>query len=113
MLGELGRQDIPVAVGIPTHATNVFAQRRYAEGGLALTSHPGALDFIAEQIRHYPGQITLIAIGPLVNVGALIDREPEIFRKLRRVVLMGGSIIEIPATFNIFRRADRSRNGIF
>ena len=33
MLGELGRQDIPVAVGIPTHATNVFTQRRYAEGG--------------------------------------------------------------------------------
>jgi inosine-uridine nucleoside N-ribohydrolase len=93
MLGELGRQDIPVAVGIPTHATNVFTQRRYAEGGhFGRASHPGALDFIAEQIRRYPGQITLIAIGPLVNVGALIDREPETFRKLRRVVLMGGSI---------------------
>ena len=93
MLGELGRQDIPVAVGIPTHATNVFTQRRYAEGGhFARSSHPGAVDFIAEQIRHYPGQITLIAIGPLMNVGALIDKEPETFRKLRRVVLMGGSI---------------------
>jgi inosine-uridine nucleoside N-ribohydrolase len=93
MLGELGRQDIPVAVGIPTHATNVFTQRRYAEGGhFARATHPAAVDFIAEQIRRYPGQITLIAIGPLMNVGALIDREPETFRKLRRVVLMGGSI---------------------
>src|SRR5208337_2349574 len=93
LLGELGRQDIPVAVGIPTHATNVFTQRRYAEGGhFARASHPGAVDFIAQQIRRYPGQITLIAIGPLVNVGALIDKDPETFRKLRGVVLMGGSI---------------------
>src|ERR1019366_2213127 len=33
MLGECGRQGIPVAVGRPTHATNVFTQRRYAENG--------------------------------------------------------------------------------
>ena len=93
MLGELGRKDIPVAVGAPTHATNVFTQRRYAAGGhFAQATHPAAVDFIAEQIRRYPGQITLIAIGPLMNVGALIDKEPETFRKLRRVVLMGGSI---------------------
>jgi purine nucleosidase len=92
-LGEVGRQDIPVAVGTPTHATNVFTQRRYAEGGkFARASNPGAVDFILEQIRRYPGQITLGAIGPLMNVGALIDKEPETFRKLRRVVLMGGSI---------------------
>lgn len=93
MLGELGRQDITVAVGPPTHATNVFSQRRYAEGGhFARASHPGVVDFIADQIRRYPGQIALVAIGPLMNVGALIDKEPETFRKLRRVVLMGGSI---------------------
>jgi inosine-uridine nucleoside N-ribohydrolase len=93
MLGELGRQDIPVAMGTPTHATNVFTQRRYAEGGhFARASHPGAVDFILDHIRRYPGQVTLIAIGPLMNVGALIDKEPQTFRKLRRVVLMGGSI---------------------
>jgi purine nucleosidase len=93
LLGEAGRQDIPVAVGTPTHASNQFTQRRYAEGGhFARASHPKAVDFILEQIRRYPGQITLIAIGPLMNVGALIDKEPETFRKLRRVVLMGGSI---------------------
>ena len=93
MLGELGRKDIPVAVGAPTHATNVFTQRRYAAGGhFAQATHPAAVDFIAEQIRRYPGQITLIAIGPLINVGALVEKEPETFRKLRRVVLMGGSI---------------------
>lgn len=92
-LGELGHPNIPVAAGTPTHATNVFTQRAYAEGGhFARPSHPAALDLLTQQINLYPGQITLIAIGPLNNVGALIDAHPETFRKLKRVVLMGGSI---------------------
>jgi len=93
LLGETGRQDIPVATGTPTVTKSMFTQRRYAEAGRsARTSHPKAVDFILDQIRRYPSEITLIAIGPLMNVGALIDKDPETFRKLRRVVLMGGSI---------------------
>jgi purine nucleosidase len=95
MLGEVNRLDIPVAVGTatPTPANNHFTQRRYAEGAhFARLSHPKAVDFILEQIRRYPGQITLVAIGPLMNLGAVMDKDPETFRKLRRVVLMGGSI---------------------
>ena len=92
-LGEVGRQDIPVAMGIPTHTSNLLTQRRYAEGGhFAKASRPRAVDFILEQIRLYPDQITLVAIGPLINVGALVDKNAETFRKLRQVVLMGGSI---------------------
>lgn len=94
LLGEAGREDIPVAMGTPTQTNNPFTQRRYAEGGhFARSAHPQAVEFILEQIRRYPGQITLVAIGPLVNVGALIDKDPEAFRKLHRVVLMGGSIV--------------------
>src|SRR5437667_6585014 len=53
-LGEVGRQDIPVAVGIPTHTSNLLTQRRYAEGGhFAKASRPRAVDFILEQIRLY------------------------------------------------------------
>lgn len=93
MLGEAGRQDIPVAVGIPTHAPNPMSQRRYGEGGhFGRASHPQAIDFILDQIRRNPGDITLVGIGPLVNVGALIDRDAQTFRKLKRVVIMGGSI---------------------
>lgn len=93
LLGETGHPDIPVAAGAPTKASNTFTQRAYAEGGrFARTSHPKAVDFILEQIRKNPGQITLVAIGPLVNVGELIDRDAATFRKLRRIVLMGGSI---------------------
>ncbi len=39
-----------------------------------------------------PGQITLVAVAPLTNVGVLIRKDPETFRKLKRVVLMGGSV---------------------
>lgn len=93
LLGEAGREDIPIAVGSPTQAASSFTQHRFAERGLfARASHPNAADFILDQIRRYPNQITLIALGPLVNVGALIDKDPQTFRKLRRVVLMGGSI---------------------
>ena len=93
LLGEVGRADIPVAVGNPTETNSSLTQRRYADGGrFAKPSHPKAVDFILGQIRRYPHQITLVAIGPLVNVGALIDKDADTFRKLRRVVLMGGSI---------------------
>ena len=93
LLGEVGRQDIPVAAGTPTSFKSNFTQRKYAEGGhFAKPSHPNSTDFILDQIRRNSNQVTLVAIGPLVNIGALIDKDADTFRKLRRVVLMGGSI---------------------
>ncbi len=93
LLGEAGREDIPVAAGIPTPPKSPLTQRPYAEHGhFARATHPDAVNFILEQIRRYPGEITLVAIGPLMNVGALIDKDPETFRKLKRVVMMGGSV---------------------
>jgi purine nucleosidase len=93
MLGEAGRPDIPVAAGAATHAPNTLSQRRYGEGShFARASHPAAVDFILDQIRKNPGEITLVCIGPLINVGAMIDKDPQTFRKLKRVVIMGGSI---------------------
>lgn len=92
-LGEVGRTGILVLAGKRTETKNPMSQRRYAEGGhFAKSSHGDAADFILAQIRKYPGEITLIGIGPLVNVGAAIDRDAVTFRKLKRVVIMGGSI---------------------
>ncbi|HKV61294.1 MAG TPA: nucleoside hydrolase [Candidatus Acidoferrum sp.] len=92
-LAEVGHPEIPVAAGAPTTPKSMFTQRRYAENNrFAKASHPDAVAFILDQIRRNPGQITLIAIGPLMNVGAAIDKDPETFRKLKRVVMMGGSI---------------------
>jgi inosine-uridine nucleoside N-ribohydrolase len=94
MLGELGHGDVPVAMGTPAAVNlNAFTQRRYAEGGgFARPSHPGSVDFVLDQARKYPGQVTLVAIGPLPNVGAMIDKDRDAFRKLKRVVIMGGNV---------------------
>jgi inosine-uridine nucleoside N-ribohydrolase len=92
LLAETGNAGIPVAVGIATQSKTPFSQAAWAQGGAAAKTHPPAVDFLLEQIRNKPGEITLVAIGPLTNVGAAIDRDPDTFKKLKRVVLMGGSI---------------------
>jgi purine nucleosidase len=101
LLGEAGRQDIPVAVGIATSSTaSTAGQFRFGRGGhFARATHPNAVEFILGQIHRYPGEITLVAIGPLDNVGALIDKDLQTFRKLKRVVLMGGSVQAIPPDY--------------
>jgi inosine-uridine nucleoside N-ribohydrolase len=91
-LGEVGRGDIPVLAGKSTAAKNPMSQRRYGDSHFAKASHGDAVEFLLDQIRKYPGEITLIAIGPLMNVGAAIDKDAATFRKLKRVVLMGGSV---------------------
>jgi len=90
-LGAIGRADIPVAAGVATPHNNFFTQAAYAHQAPE-RKHPDAVAFLLEQIRAHPGQITLIAIGPLFNIQAAIDRDPATFRQLRRVVIMGGSI---------------------
>ena len=92
-LGELGHAEIPVLAGKATATKNPMSQRKYGDSShFTRDSHGDAVDFLLAQIRKYPGQITLVAIGPLLNVGAAIDRDAETFRKLKRVVLMGGSV---------------------
>lgn len=90
-LAAAGRTDIPVAAGTPTPHSNVFTQAAYAEQEPD-HKHADGVTFLLDQIRSHPGQITLIAIGPLVNVGEAIQRDPATFGKLNRVVMMGGSV---------------------
>jgi inosine-uridine nucleoside N-ribohydrolase len=93
LLCETGRTDIPVAVGIEKHAPGqgAFSQARWAERQPP-KEHPAAVDFLLGQIQQHPGEITLIGIGPLTNVGAAIAHDPATFKKLKRIVIMGGSV---------------------
>lgn len=103
--------NIPVIPGLPTPHDNVFTQAAYAshqpdvgcvvsipttnkeeEAAARERKHDDAAGFLLRQIRAHPGEITLIAIGPLFNIQAAIERDPATFRKLKRVVMMGGSI---------------------
>lgn len=92
-LDSVGRSDIPVVAGVETAPRTKFTQAKYAESGDAKQVQPeSAPDFILEEIRKHPGEITLIAIGPQTNLGAAIDKDPATFRKLKRIVMMGGSV---------------------
>jgi inosine-uridine nucleoside N-ribohydrolase len=92
LLAETGSASITVAEGIHTQSKTPFSQARWAQAGPPAKSHPKAVDFLLDSIRKNPGEITLVAIGPLTNIGAAIDRDAATFKKLKRVVLMGGSI---------------------
>ena len=89
-LAAVGRTEIPVLAGVKTESTH-FTQAAYARQWPP-HGHGDAVEFLLRQIRAHPGEITLIAIGPLFNIQAAIEKDPVTFRKLRRVVMMGGSI---------------------
>ncbi len=90
-LNAAGRGDVPVFQGPKTIARSDFTQRKWAEGSPDRT-YPDAIEFMLDTIRKNPGQITLVSVAPLTNVGALIEKDPKTFRKLKRVVIMGGSV---------------------
>lgn len=50
-----------------------------------------AVDFLRKTIREHPGEVTLLAIGPLTNLAVLFTLDPEIPSLLKELVLMGGN----------------------
>ncbi|HZD48500.1 MAG TPA: nucleoside hydrolase [Silvibacterium sp.] len=88
-----GFETVPVAAGVPTQPKTTFTQMLYTTGGQLIPAQRlSGPDFILDEIRKHPGQITLIAIGPQTNLGAAIVKDPATFRKLKRIVMMGGSV---------------------
>lgn len=90
-LKSVGRSDIPIFGGPMTKTNNLMTQAAYAKRDPEKKFGDGA-GFILREAREHPGQITLIGIGPLFTVQAAIERDPAAFKKLKRVVIMGGSI---------------------
>jgi purine nucleosidase len=50
-----------------------------------------AIDYIIDTVRADPGQITLVATGPLTNIALAVKREPRLTDWVREFVIMGGS----------------------
>ena len=96
LLQRLGRTDVPVAVGRPTSpvpANRIDYQFAWAEDFDAYQPVAApAVEFLADVIRRNPNEITLVAVGPLQNVGDLVRQHPDVVRLVKRVVLMSGSI---------------------
>lgn len=99
---ELCGADTPVIAGAASPmardletAQNVHGQDGMGDIGLDLQGRapaPGwAPQFIVDTIRENPGEITLVAIGPLTNLAIALLWAPDIADKVERVVIMGGT----------------------
>ena len=53
-----------------------------------------APEFIIAQAKQNPGDITLIAVGPLTNVAKALELEPDLPSLLKSLVIMGGALDE-------------------
>jgi inosine-uridine nucleoside N-ribohydrolase len=53
-----------------------------------------AADRIVDLVRAYPGEITLLAIGPLTNLALALRAAPDIAGLVAQVVVMGGAFGE-------------------
>ncbi|MBO3748222.1 nucleoside hydrolase [Streptosporangiaceae bacterium NEAU-GS5] len=110
----LGFRDTPVVPGSAgallrsrIHAAHVHGDSGLGAARLpepALAAADGhAADFIIETLR--PGDVTLVAIGPLTNVALAVRKEPRIVDWARELVILGGSYTRGNATpaaeFNI------------
>ena len=68
---------------------------------------PGhAIDYIVDTVGAAPGEITLVATGPLTNIGLALTREPRLATWVKDFVIMGGSAsrgnMNHAAEFNIW-----------
>ena len=91
MLEIANRRDIPVYVGADmplVHARSGFATiEAQAES---------AVSFIVDAVMDRPGEITILAIGPLTNIAQAIRANSGFAANVKQIVIMGGAIALLP-----------------
>jgi len=116
VLELLGRGDVPVAAGSPAPLLRPFGDAHgvHGETGLGAARLPAprggpvdahAVDFLIERIGAAPGEVTLVATGPLTNIALAVRRHPPLAAQVADFVIMGGSAtrgnVTPAAEFNI------------
>ncbi|HXM65896.1 MAG TPA: nucleoside hydrolase [Candidatus Acidoferrum sp.] len=124
MVEIAGRTDIPVAAGARSPLVRRLVTATYAHGenglGGAVFPEPKtmpakepAAELIRLIVRQFPGEVTLLTIGPLTNIATALRMDPELARMVRGLVMMGGSLsggnITPSAEFNIYVDPDAAR----
>lgn len=106
LLEQLGREDIPVYAGADKplfrQDKKEYARHVHGEdgiGGIAGDISPKgkagsltAAQFMVEQVRSMPGQVTIIAVGPMTNLALAVMMDPEFAKLVGEVVIMGGAV---------------------
>ncbi|KAM0017075.1 putative inosine/uridine-preferring nucleoside hydrolase domain, ribonucleoside hydrolase [Helianthus debilis subsp. tardiflorus] len=52
-----------------------------------------AAKYLVEQARLYPGEITLVALGPLTNIALAIELDPAFTKNVGQIVLLGDAFL--------------------
>lgn len=108
LLGH-GSTDVPVYLGAQQPLLGlqpVFWPGHEGQGLLAEDDPPfepqaqHAVQFIIDTVMNNPGEIHLLAIGPLTNVALALRIEPRIAQQLAGLMIMGG-VVRGPTTLHL------------
>ncbi|XP_022974001.1 probable uridine nucleosidase 2 [Cucurbita maxima] len=104
LLEIAGRADIPVAEG--SHVTITkgtklrVADFVHGADGLGNQNFPppngkpidqSAAAFLVEQANLYPGEVTVVALGPLTNIALALQLDPGFPKKIGKIIILGGA----------------------
>ena len=81
--------------------------------GTELHNQRPAEKVISDALRESPGDITILALGPLTNIARTLQKEQDLAQLIDQIVMVGGSIngignIRPCAEFNMFLRSGSS-----
>ncbi len=80
-MGAFAHND-PLAV-IPAPGSKLSARKAHREA---------AIQFLISEIERQPGEVTILAIGPMTNIAMALRMKPDIETKIKRIVFMGGNL---------------------
>jgi purine nucleosidase len=97
-----GRTDVDVAIGreVPLVRPLETTPETHGPHGIGYAELPPptrrvsarhGVDLIVEEARRRAGEITLVTLGPLTNLAAALEQEPDLPALLRGFVFMGGA----------------------
>ncbi|KAH9317121.1 hypothetical protein KI387_018890, partial [Taxus chinensis] len=102
-----GFSDVPVAEGSPEplkRGLPRIADFVHGSDGLGNTFPPppkskkiekSACEFLVDKVSEYPGEITILALGPLTNIALAVKRDKSFASKVKNIVILGGSFFAI------------------
>ncbi|XP_023756478.1 uridine nucleosidase 1 [Lactuca sativa] len=54
-----------------------------------------ASEFLVDKVSEYPGEVSILALGPLTNLALAIKRDSSFVNKVKRVVILGGAFFAL------------------